>query len=131
MIAGLESVPNRLNANAKPAQQRAGECKNQSSVQTKEEDELEQIMRDMDINDIQEDTVEDLDLDKILEVPIEGEKNNQSASNQVMSSEEIASLIAKTDLMSSPEPIADDLPDLSYPSYVMSSEEIAALIANM
>ena len=124
-------MPNRLNANAKPAQQRAGAWKNQSSVQTKEEDELEQIMREMDIDDIQEDTVEDLDLDKILEVPIEGEKNNQSASNQVMSSEEIASLIAKTDLMSSPEPIADDLPDLSDPSYVMSSEEIAALIANM
>lgn len=94
-------------------------------------DEIEQIMKDMDIKDIMEEQVEDLDIDKILEMPMPGSKKDSSDTSQVMSSDEIAALIAKTELLSAPEPKKDEMPDLSDPSYVMSSDEIAALIANM
>ena len=94
-------------------------------------DEIEQIMKDMDIKDIMEEQVEDLDIDKILEMPMPGNKKDSSDTSQVMSSDEIAALIAKTELLSAPEPKKDEMPDLSDPSYVMSSDEIAALIANM
>ncbi len=97
-------------------------------------DEIEQIMKDMDIKDIKdimEEQVEDLDIDKILEMPMPGSKKDSSDTSQVMSSDEIAALIAKTELLSAPEPKKDEMPDLSDPSYVMSSDEIAALIANM
>ncbi len=94
-------------------------------------DEIEQIMKDMDIKDVMEEQVEDLDIDKILEMPMPGSKKDSSDTSQVMSSDEIAALIAKTELLSAPEPKKDDMPDLSDPSYVMSSDEIAALIANM
>ena len=94
------------------------------------DDELEKIMMAMDIDTDLGQSVKDMDIDKILEVPID-EKSNGNA-NQVMSSDEIAALIANTDLLSDPEPAKNsDLPDLSDPSYVMSSDEIAALIANM
>ncbi len=100
------------------------------------ESELDQIMKALDIDDIMETPEEDLDIDKILEVPLTGMKSGQSDAdndNQVMSSDEIAALIANTDLLSDPEPSKknDGLPDLSDPGYVMSSDEIAALIANL
>ena len=93
-------------------------------------------MKALDIDDIMETPEEDLDIDKILEVPLTGMKSGQSDAdndNQVMSSDEIAALIANTDLLSDPEPSKknDGLPDLSDPGYVMSSDEIAALIANL
>ena len=95
-----------------------------------EDSELDQIMKAMDLDDIIEEPLEDLDIDKILEVPLS--KSDSSNSNQFMSSEEIASLIANTNLLSEPAPSKNqDLPDLSDPGYVMSSDEIAALIANM
>ena len=93
-----------------------------------EDDELEKLMMAMDIDMDLGQSVEDMD--KILEVPISEEK--AQSNNQVMSSDEIAALIANTELLSDPEPVKNtDLPDLSDPSYVMSSDEIAALIANM
>ena len=95
-----------------------------------EDDELEKLMMAMDIDMDLGQSVEDMDIDKILEVPISEEK--AQSNNQVMSSDEIAALIANTELLSDPEPVKNtDLPDLSDPSYVMSSDEIAALIANM
>ena len=95
-----------------------------------EDDELEKLMLAMDIDMDLGQSVEDMDIDKILEVPISEEK--AQSNNQVMSSDEIAALIANTELLSDPEPVKNtDLPDLSDPSYVMSSDEIAALIANM
>jgi hypothetical protein len=95
-----------------------------------EDDELEKLMMAMDIDMDLGQPVEDMDIDKILEVPISEEK--AQSNNQVMSSDEIAALIANTELLSDPEPVKNtDLPDLSDPSYVMSSDEIAALIANM
>jgi len=50
-----------------------------------------------------------------------------------MNSDEIAALIANTDLLSEPDSSNNDdgLPDLTDPGYVMSSDEIAALIANL
>ena len=97
------------------------------------EQELEEIMKAMDINDVLGgDTIEDLDIDKILETPVSGGSKEKGKSNQVMSSEEIAALIANTDLLSEPGIMKnDDMMDLSDPSHVMSSDEIAALIANM
>ncbi len=97
------------------------------------EQELEEIMKAMDINDVLGgDTIEDLDIDKILETPVSGGSKDKGKSNQVMSSEEIAALIANTDLLSEPGIMKnDDMMDLSDPSHVMSSDEIAALIANM
>ena len=102
-----------------------------SQAQTSvEDDELEKLMMAMDIDMDLGQSVEDMDIDKILEVPISEEK--AQSNNQVMSSDEIAALIANTELLSDPEPVKNtDLPDLSDPSYVMSSDEIAALIANM
>ncbi len=95
-----------------------------------EDDELEKLMMAMDIDMDLGQSVEDMDIDKILEVPISEEK--AQSNNPVMSSDEIAALIANTELLSDPEPVKNtDLPDLSDPSYVMSSDEIAALIANM
>ena len=95
-----------------------------------EDDELEKLMMAMDIDMDLGQSVEDMDIDKILEVPISEEK--AQSNNQVMSSDEIAALIANTELLSDPEPVKNtDLPDLSDPSYVMSSDEIAALIAYM
>ncbi|MDE6887655.1 MAG: hypothetical protein K2P45_03285 [Eubacterium sp.] len=97
------------------------------------EQELEEIMKAMDINDVLGgDSIEDLDIDKILESPASGGTKEKGKSNQVMSSEEIAALIANTDLLSEPGIMKnDDMMDLSDPSHVMSSDEIAALIANM
>ena len=93
------------------------------------DDDLEKIMKEMNIDNIPDNSLEDLDIDKILEFPLGNEKSD---SNQVMSSDEIAALIANTELLSEPEPTKnDDLMDLSDPSHVMSSDEIAALIANM
>ncbi len=93
------------------------------------DDDLEKIMKEMNIDNIPDNSLEDLDIDKILEFPLGNEKSD---SNQVMSSDEIAALIANTELLSEPEPAKnDDLMDLSDPSHVMSSDEIAALIANM
>ena len=108
----------------------------QNSAQTtdskSEDDELEKIMKDMNIDNLPDDSLEDLDIDKILEIPLDHEKTGTTASNQVMSSEEIAALIANTELLSEPEPVKNDnLMDLSDPGHVMSSDEIAALIANM
>ncbi len=100
-----------------------------------QEQELDDILKAMDIDDILGESVEDLDIDKILEVPISADGKKSSGDGQVMSSEEIAALIANTDLLSEPEPTKktdmSDLPDLSDPSHVMSSDEIAALLANM
>jgi len=101
----------------------------QKSSSESTDEELEQIMKEMNIDNIPGDSLEDLDIDKILEIPLE---NDKSTSNQVMSSEEIAALIANTELLSDPAPAKnDDMMDLSDPSHVMSSDEIAALIANM
>ena len=99
------------------------------------EQELDDILKAMDIDDILGESVEDLDIDKILESPASAGGKGGSDDGQVMSSEEIAALIANTDLLSEPEPAkktgVSDLPDLSDPSHVMSSDEIAALLANM
>ena len=102
------------------------------------EDELDEIMKALDIDDLMDDTTEeDLDIDKILEIPLSEMKSNnkKSTSNfdQVMNSDEIAALIANTDLLSEPDSSNNDdgLPDLTDPGYVMSSDEIAALIANL
>ena len=99
------------------------------------DEELDDILKAMDIDDILGDSVEDLDIDKILEVPLSNDGAGGSNESHVMSSEEIAALIANTDLLSEPEPAkktsVSDLPDLSDPSHVMSSDEIAALLANM
>ena len=101
----------------------------QKSSSESTDEELEQIMKEMNIDNIPGDSLEDLDIDKILEIPLE---NDKSTSNQVMSSEEIAALIANTELLSDPAPAKnDDMMDLSDSSHVMSSDEIAALIANM
>ena len=79
-----------------------------------------------------ESSLEDLDIDKILEIPVSNGKSEAGNGNQVMSSEEIAALIANTELLSEPETSKnDDMMDLSDPGHVMSSDEIAALIANM
>jgi len=110
----------------------AQELSLQSDVSGSNDDELEKIMKAMDIDDISEDSLEDLDIDKILEIPLENEKEGTASSDQVMSSEEIAALIANTELLSEPESTKnDDMMDLSDPRHVMSSDEIAALIANM
>ena len=97
--------------------------------------ELDDILKAMDIDDILGESVEDLDIDKILESPESLDGTKGSGDSQVMSSDEIAALIANTDLLSEPEPPKkmdiSDLPDLSDPSHVMSSDEIAALLANM
>lgn len=96
------------------------------------EDDLEQIMKALDINDISENSLEDLDIDKILEIPAANGESGSANTNQVMSSEEIAALIANTDLLSEPETTNNnDMMDLSDPGHMMSSDEIAALIANM
>lgn len=103
-----------------------------SDISASNDEELEKIMKAMDIDDISEDSLEDLDIDKILEIPLENEKQGSDGSNQVMSSEEIAALIANTELLSEPASVKDDdVMDLSDPRHVMSSDEIAALIANM
>lgn len=118
-----------LGSIAQPAVQ---ESSIQSDVSASNDEELEKIMKAMDIDDISEDSLEDLDIDKILEIPLENEKQGSDNSNQVMSSEEIAALIANTDLLSEPASVKDDdVMDLSDPRHVMSSDEIAALIANM
>lgn len=104
----------------------------QPDVSVSNDDELENIMKAMDIDDLSGDSLEDLDIDKILEIPLENEKQGSVGSNQVMSSEEIAALIANTELLSEPASAKDDdVMDLSDPKHVMSSDEIAALIANM
>lgn len=104
----------------------------QSGASVSNDEELEKIMKAMDIDDISGDSLEDLDIDKILEIPLENKKQGSADSNQVMSSEEIAALIANTELLSEPASAKDDdVMDLSDPSHVMSSDEIAALIANM
>ena len=46
-----------------------------------------------DIKDVMEEQVEDLDIDKILEMPMPGSKKDSSDTSQVMSSDEIAALI--------------------------------------
>ncbi len=104
----------------------------QITEQKSADDDLEQIMKALDINDITESSLEDLDIDKILEIPVSNGKSEAGNGNQVMSSEEIAALIANTELLSEPETSKnDDMMDLSDPGHVMSSDEIAALIANM
>lgn len=104
----------------------------QITEQKSADDDLEQIMKALDINDITESSLEDLDIDKILEIPVSNGKSKAGNGNQVMSSEEIAALIANTELLSEPETSKnDDMMDLSDPGHVMSSDEIAALIANM
>ncbi len=107
------------------------------AAEPSQEQELDDILKAMDIDDILGESVEDLDIDKILEVPVSADGKKSSGDGQVMSSEEIAALIANTDLLSEPDSVPakntdmSDLPDLSDPSHVMSSDEIAALLANM
>lgn len=107
------------------------------AAEPSQEQELDDILKSMDIDDILGESVEDLDIDKILEVPVSADGKKSSGDGQVMSSEEIAALIANTDLLSEPDSVPakktdmSDLPDLSDPSHVMSSDEIAALLANM
>ncbi|KAI4451064.1 hypothetical protein C823_005612 [Eubacterium plexicaudatum ASF492] len=106
-----------------------GQSYAKTSASMESEDELEKLMKEMKIDNIPDQSLEDLDIDKILEFPME---NGKSGSNQVMSSEEIAALIANTELLSDPEPAKhDNMMDLTDTSHVMSSDEIAALIANM
>lgn len=106
-----------------------GQSYAKTSASMESEDELEKLMKEMNIDNIPDQSLEDLDIDKILEFPME---NGKSGSNQVMSSEEIAALIANTELLSDPEPAKhDNMMDLTDTSHVMSSDEIAALIANM
>ncbi len=107
------------------------------AAEPSQEQELDDILKAMDIDDILGESVEDLDIDKILEVPVSADGKKSSGDGQVMSSEEIAALIANTDLLSETDSVPakntdmSDLPDLSDPSHVMSSDEIAALLANM
>ena len=106
-----------------------GQSYAKTSASMESEDELEKLMKEMNIDNIPDQSLEDLDIDKILEFPME---NGKSGSNQVMSSEEIAALIANTELLSDPEPAKhDNMMDSTDTSHVMSSDEIAALIANM
>ncbi len=117
-------------ADFKPAIESAN-AKNITSDQ--KEQELDQLMKDIDMDGYPDDSLEDLDIDKILNTPSNIPQKtdiNTANKNQVMSSEEIEALIAGTDLLSEPEP-SSVTPDISNPSHVMNSDEIAALIANM
>lgn len=94
--------------------------------------DIDQILKEMDIEDIKNDTLEDFDIDQILKQPQKPAPSVQKGAdaNQVMSSDEIEALIASTNLLDEP-PSASVMPDLSNPSHVMNPDEIAALIASM
>lgn len=124
-------VQNFMEPISQPVDSKPAAVQQESPDTIVDDDELEQIMKAMDIDMDLGQSVEDMDIDKILEVPLSNDNGNTS-SNPVMSSDEIAALIANTDLLSEPESVKNsDYPDLSDPSHVMSSDEIAALIANM
>lgn len=135
--AMIENTVSEKNANVQSNQLEANYDEVSKLNQELDESELDdadidQILKEMDIEDIKNDTLEDFDIDQILKQPQKPAPSEQKgdAANQVMSSDEIEALIASTNLLDEP-PSGSVMPDLSNPSHVMNPDEIAALIASM
>ncbi len=135
--AMIENTVSEKNANVQSNQLEANYDEVSKLNQELDESELDdadidQILKEMDIEDIKNDTLEDFDIDQILKQPQKLAPSEQkgAAANQVMSSDEIEALIASTNLLDEP-PSGSVMPDLSNPSHVMNPDEIAALIASM
>ena len=135
--AMIENTVSEKNANVQSNQLEANYDEVSKLNQELDESELDdadidQILKEMDIEDIKNDTLEDFDIDQILKQPQKPAPSEQkgAAANQVMSSDEIEALIASTNLLDEP-PSGSVMPDLSNPSHVMNPDEIAALIASM